>query len=57
MISDKAQREWLQERMEPSPNRPELGPEDRVSMLDRVIAAATLEQFLHTNYVGQKREP
>jgi 2-oxoglutarate dehydrogenase E1 component len=55
MISDKAQREWLQERMEPSRNRPELGPEDRVGLLDRVIAAETFEQFLHTSYVGQKR--
>ena len=55
MISDKAQREWLQERMEPSRNRPELGPEDRVGLLERLIAAETFEQFLHTSYVGQKR--
>ena len=55
MISDKAQREWFQERMEPSRNRPELGPEDRVRLLDRIIAAETFEQFLHTSYVGQKR--
>jgi hypothetical protein len=55
MISDKAQREWLQERMEPARNRPELGPEDRVGLLERLIAAEAFEQFLHTSYVGQKR--
>jgi 2-oxoglutarate dehydrogenase E1 component len=55
MISDKAQREWLQDRMEPSRNRPELEPEDRIGLLERLIAAETFEQFLHTSYVGQKR--
>ena len=55
MISDKAPREWLQERMEPARNRPQLGPEDRAGLLDRIIAAETFEQFLHTSYVGQKR--
>ena len=54
-ISDKAQRDWLQERMEPSRNRPRLETEDRLGLLDRVIAAETFEQFLHTSYVGQKR--
>jgi 2-oxoglutarate dehydrogenase E1 component len=55
MISDKTQREWLQERMEPSRNRPQLAPEERAGLLDRVVAAETFEQFLHTSYVGQKR--
>ncbi len=54
-ISEKAQREWLQERMEPSRNRPALAPEDRVRLLDQLIAAETFEQFLHTSFVGQKR--
>ncbi|MGH7386191.1 MAG: thiamine pyrophosphate-dependent enzyme, partial [Candidatus Rokuibacteriota bacterium] len=55
IISDKAQREWLQERMEPSRNRPTLTAEDRVGILEGLIAAETFEQFLHTSYVGQKR--
>ncbi|HEX7787431.1 MAG TPA: 2-oxoglutarate dehydrogenase E1 component, partial [Methylomirabilota bacterium] len=41
--------------MEPSRNRPRLGAPDRVRVLDRLIAAETFEQFLHTSYVGQKR--
>ncbi|MGH7367477.1 MAG: 2-oxoglutarate dehydrogenase E1 component [Candidatus Rokuibacteriota bacterium] len=55
IISDKAQREWLQERMEPSRNRATLTAEDRVGVLEGLIAAETFEQFLHTSYVGQKR--
>jgi 2-oxoglutarate dehydrogenase E1 component len=51
MISDKAQREWLQERMEPTRNRPQLSPEDRAGVLDWLIAAETFEQFLHTSYI------
>ena len=54
-ISDKAQREWLQERMEPSRNLPQLTAEDRVGLLEALIASETFEQFLHTSYVGQKR--
>ena len=54
-ISEKAQREWLQERMEPSRNRPALATDDRVRLLEQLVAAETFEQFLHTSYVGQKR--
>jgi 2-oxoglutarate dehydrogenase E1 component len=54
-IADKAQRVWLQERMEPSGNQPALSPEDRKHILSRLIAAEGFEQFLHTKYVGQKR--
>ena len=54
-IRDKEQRDWLQERMEPSRNRPELTAEDRLRVLGQLIAAETFEQFLHTRYVGQKR--
>jgi 2-oxoglutarate dehydrogenase E1 component len=54
-IRDKAQRDFLQELMEPARNRPELAPEDRVRILERLIAVEGFEQFLHTKYVGQKR--
>ncbi len=54
-IRDKAQRDWLQERMEPVRNRPELSPEDRVRLLQQLVASETFEQFLQTKYVGQKR--
>ena len=54
-LADKAQREWLQERIEPSGNQPTLTAEDRRRILERLVAAETFEQFLHTKFVGQKR--
>ncbi len=54
-IRDKEQRDWLESRMEGARNRPELSAEERVRVLERLIAAETFEQFLHTKYVGQKR--
>jgi len=54
-ISDKEQRTWLQERMEPTLNKADVSAEDRKHILQRLTAAEGLEQFLHTKYVGQKR--
>jgi len=54
-ISDKQQRIWLQERMEPTLNKPQLSSEDRKHILNTLTAAEGFEQFLHTKYVGQKR--
>jgi len=54
-IDDKAQRTWLQERMEPSLNNPQLSVDERKVILGKLIAAEGFEQYLHTKYVGQKR--
>jgi len=54
-LTDKEQRTWLQERMEPALNKPQLTREDRKYILARLTAAEGFEQFLHTKYVGQKR--
>jgi 2-oxoglutarate dehydrogenase E1 component len=54
-IRDREQRDWLVERMEHRRNRPELRVEERVRLLERLIAAETFEQFLQAKYVGQKR--
>jgi 2-oxoglutarate dehydrogenase E1 component len=54
-ISDKVQRDWLKERMEPTLNRPDLSSEDRLHIFSRLAAATGFEEFLHTKYVGQKR--
>ena len=54
-IPDQEQRDWLQERMEPTLNQPELSAEDRMRILDKLAAAEGFEQFLHAKYVGQKR--
>ncbi len=54
-ISHKEHREWIQDHIEPSRNRPELSTEDRKRILERLMRAEALERFLHTKFVGQKR--
>jgi 2-oxoglutarate dehydrogenase E1 component len=54
-ISDKAQRDWLKERMEPSLNKPSLSTEDRLHIFSKLASSTGFEEFLHTKYVGQKR--
>ena len=54
-IPDKAQREWLAQRMEPILNRPELSADDARAILFQLVAAEEFERFLHTRYIGQKR--
>jgi len=54
-ISDPAQKRWIQQRLESVRGRPQLSPEVRKRILERLTAAETLEKYLHTRYVGQKR--
>jgi 2-oxoglutarate dehydrogenase E1 component len=54
-IVDDTRRAWLQERMEPRRNRPDLATEDRVRILRQLLAADAFEEFLQVKYVGQKR--
>ncbi|HMB95494.1 MAG TPA: 2-oxoglutarate dehydrogenase E1 component, partial [Tepidisphaeraceae bacterium] len=54
-ISDKAQRDWLTQQMEPILNRPTFSPADQKALLKQLIEAEAFEQFLHTRYIGQKR--
>jgi 2-oxoglutarate dehydrogenase E1 component len=54
-ITDKAQREWLQERIEGSLNRTQFSAQESRHILELLIRAETFEQFLHAKFVGQKR--
>jgi 2-oxoglutarate dehydrogenase E1 component len=54
-ISDPGQKRWIQQRLESVRGRPQLAPEVRRRLLERLTAAETLEKYLHTRYVGQKR--
>jgi 2-oxoglutarate dehydrogenase E1 component len=54
-ISDPAQKRWIQQRLEAVRGRPPLTTEVRRRVLERLTAAETLEKYLHTRYVGQKR--
>ena len=54
-ISDPAQKRWMQERLESIRSKPNLTPEQKKHVLERLTAAEGLERYLHTKYVGQKR--
>jgi 2-oxoglutarate dehydrogenase E1 component len=54
-ISDKAQREWLIQRMEPILNRPILTAPQRQALLYELVAAEGFEEFLALKQPGQKR--
>ncbi len=54
-IADTATKRFFQERLEPIRSRPTYSPELRKHILERLTAAETLERYLHTKYVGQKR--
>jgi 2-oxoglutarate dehydrogenase E1 component len=54
-IPDKERRAWLQARMEPRRNHPDLEPADRHAIFEQLVAAEMFEQFLQARYPGQKR--
>jgi 2-oxoglutarate dehydrogenase E1 component len=54
-ISDKAQRDWLIDHMEPILNRPNYSADESRAILFQLVAAEEFERFLHTRFVGQKR--
>ncbi len=54
-ISDRAQRLWIQERIEPTRAVAKLGAEKQKRLLQKLTEAEHLERYLHTRYVGQKR--
>ena len=54
-MSDEAHKRWIQERLEPIRSTPNFKTEDRKRFLQRATAAETLERYLHTKFVGQKR--
>ncbi len=54
-ISDVQQKRWIQARFEPVRTTPRYPNEERKRFLASITAAETLERYLHTRYVGQKR--
>jgi 2-oxoglutarate dehydrogenase E1 component len=54
-ISDTLTKRFVQEKLEPIRSRPNYSAEERKHILERLTAAETLERYLHTKYVGQKR--
>jgi len=54
-LSSRAEKRWVQERLEPIRSRPSYSADEKKHILERLTAAEGLERFLHTRYVGQKR--
>ena len=54
-ITDVARKRWLQERIESAQGRYGVAAGLKKQLLKRLTDAETLEKFLHTRHVGQKR--
>jgi 2-oxoglutarate dehydrogenase E1 component len=54
-IQDSQLRQWLEQQMEPSRNRPHFPPPIKQRILADLHHAESFERFLHTRYLGQKR--
>ena len=54
-MSDITEKRWLQNELESIRATPDFSVEQKKRLLDRLTAAETLERYLHTKYVGQKR--
>ena len=54
-ITDTEQKRWIQRRFESQRAKANYSKTERRHILERLAAAETLEKYLHTRYVGQKR--
>ena len=54
-IADTATKRWVQGKIEPIRAQPSYDAARKRDILERLTAAETLERYLHTKYVGQKR--
>ena len=54
-IVETAQKRWIQQRLEPILGTPSYDADRKRWLLDRLVAAGALEEYLHRKYVGQKR--
>jgi 2-oxoglutarate dehydrogenase E1 component len=54
-ISSTEQKRWIQKKFEGSLSTPQFDAARKRQILERITASETLERYLHTRYVGQKR--
>ncbi|MCP4400528.1 MAG: 2-oxoglutarate dehydrogenase E1 component [bacterium] len=54
-LQDPEERQWLQDRMEPSRNRPAFDHDTKIRILNKLYQAAIFEEFLNKKYTGQTR--
>ena len=54
-INETEIKRWIQQRIESCRATPDYDKDQKIRILERIIAANALEEYLHTKYVGQKR--
>jgi 2-oxoglutarate dehydrogenase E1 component len=54
-IQDRTRRAWLRDQVEGSRNKPQLTGDEKKRILMKLNQAETLETFIHTRFLGQKR--
>ena len=54
-IENTEQRRWLQNKMEPTNNKPNFSPNTKQRIFRKLTEATTLEHFCATRYIGKKR--
>jgi len=54
-INETEQKRWIQQRLEVLLARPDFTGAKKRRILERLVAAQALEEYLHTKYAGQKR--
>lgn len=54
-IHNREERLWIRQRFEGSLSTPKFSADEKKYILKQVTSAETLERYLHTKYVGQKR--
>lgn len=54
-MTQTGEKRWIQDRLETIRSRAKYSPDQKKRLLERLTAAETLERYLHTKYVGQKR--
>ncbi|HWW77935.1 MAG TPA: thiamine pyrophosphate-dependent enzyme, partial [Pyrinomonadaceae bacterium] len=54
-ISSTEEKRWIQKKFEGTLSTPSFTQEQKRWILERITASETLERYLHTRYVGQKR--
>jgi 2-oxoglutarate dehydrogenase E1 component len=54
-LTDPEEKSWIQQRIEEPRNKTDFTREGKIAIYQRLVAAESLEKFLHTKYVGTKR--
>jgi 2-oxoglutarate dehydrogenase E1 component len=54
-LTSTEQKRWIQQRFEGARSKIHINADEKTKLLQHITAAETLERYLHTRYVGQKR--